>query len=153
MRPKIAIQTGTIATSRAAIPDGTVCSPQATMPIPPPRSRAPTIALSRHSRRLGAWNERPPRATDQVSRISPASTKRIAAMRNGGIVSTAIAIPRYVEPQTTYSTSMPSQIAPRSGAGWWRLGIGVWSKGTGYALACQAATATPESGRQTWQGR
>jgi hypothetical protein len=73
----------------AAIPDGIVCSPQATMPIPPPRSIAPTIVLSRHSRRVGGTNSPRDRAIDQVSRTSPASAKRIAAMRNGGIVSTA----------------------------------------------------------------
>ena len=32
---------------------------------------------------------------------SPASPNLDPAMRNGGIVSTAIRIPRYVEPQTT----------------------------------------------------
>ena len=31
----------------------------------------------------------------------PAIANRIAAMRNGGIVSIATAIPKYVEPQTT----------------------------------------------------
>ena len=45
--------TGIVAIMRAAMPDGMVCSPQATSPIPPPRSSAPTIAESRHSRRVG----------------------------------------------------------------------------------------------------
>ena len=34
-------------------------------------------------------------------RITPAIANRIAAMRNGGIVSMAIAMPKYVEPQMT----------------------------------------------------
>ena len=38
-RPKIATQTGIIAMRSAVIPDGIVCSPKATMPIPPPSSR------------------------------------------------------------------------------------------------------------------
>ena len=99
--PRIATQTGISPTRSAAIPDGTVCSPNATNPLPPPNSSAPTIALSRHSRRLGRTNERPSRAIDQANRIAPAKKKRAAAIRNGGIVSTAMAIPRYVEPHTT----------------------------------------------------
>ncbi len=54
MRPKIATQTGIIAMSSAVIPDGMVCSPNATMPMPPPSSRPPTMSESRHSRRVGA---------------------------------------------------------------------------------------------------
>ncbi len=48
IQPRIATQTGIIAMSKAVMPDGTVCSPKATMPIPPPISSAPTIPLSRH---------------------------------------------------------------------------------------------------------
>ena len=33
--------------------------------------------------------------------ITPAIANRIAAMRNGGRVSIAMAMPKYVEPQTT----------------------------------------------------
>ena len=55
--PRIATQTGIIAISSAVMPDGTVCSPKATMPIPPPSRSAPTIALSRHSRRVGMTND------------------------------------------------------------------------------------------------
>ena len=71
-----ATQIGIVAMSRAAIPDGTVCSAKATNPIPPPSSRAPTIALSRSSRRVGMTNARPSRAIDHVSRIRPASRNR-----------------------------------------------------------------------------
>ena len=65
---------------------------------------------SRHSRRVGGTKLPRSRASDQTSRTPPAMVKRIAAMRNGGIVSTATAMPRYVEPHTMYRTSMPSQI-------------------------------------------
>src|SRR5262249_41427109 len=98
-RPKIAAHAGINAMTRAVTPDGTVCSPQAARPIPPPMSAAPTIAESRHSRLDGGENDRPSRAIDHVRRIKPAIETRNAAMRNGGIVSTAIAIARYVEPQ------------------------------------------------------
>ena len=52
------------------------------------------------SRRLGGLNVRPSRAIDQANRIPPATAKRAAAMKNGGIVRTATEIPRYVEPHT-----------------------------------------------------
>jgi hypothetical protein len=68
--------------------------------MPPPISAAPTTAESRHSRLVGTTNERPSRAIDHASRIAPAIENLKAAMRKGGIVSTAIAIARYVEPQT-----------------------------------------------------
>ncbi len=92
--PKIATQTGIIAISRAVMPDGIVCSPKATIPIPPPSSSAPTIAESRHSRRVGQVSRPRERRTDQPSRIAPAIANRAAAMRNGGMVSTATAMPR-----------------------------------------------------------
>ena len=91
---KIATQTGSIAMRIAVIPDGIVCSAKATMPIPPPSSRPPTISESRHSRRVGHSKSRPPRIRDRPSRITPARTKRVAAMRNGGMVWTATAIAR-----------------------------------------------------------
>ena len=94
MPPRTATQIGIVAMSSAVMPDGTVCSAKATKPIPPPSSSAPTMALSRNSRRVGTTNDRPLRAIDQVIRIRPASRNRVAAMRNGGIESTATAIPR-----------------------------------------------------------
>ena len=90
----MATHIGIMAMRRAAIPDGMVCSPHATIPIPPPSRNAPTIALSRHSRRVGATAVQPLRAADQPSRTRPAVTNRIAAITKGGMVSTAIAIPR-----------------------------------------------------------
>jgi len=97
IRPKTATQTGIIAMSSAAMPEGMVCSPQATMPIPPPSRSAPTMAESRHSRRVGGWNVAAPdapRSTDQAMRTLPARPNRAAAIRKGGIVSTAIEMPR-----------------------------------------------------------
>lgn len=76
------------------MPEGIVCSPHATMPMPPPSSRPPTTMVSRHSRRVGRMRVPPPRAIDQVRRMAPAITNRMAAIRNGGMVSTATAIPR-----------------------------------------------------------
>ena len=92
--PRTATQTGIIAISRPAIPDGTVCSPHATAPIPPPMSSAPMIALSRHCRRVGRGMA-PRRTTATATSITiPAIAKRVAARTNGGIVETAIRIPR-----------------------------------------------------------
>ena len=78
----------------AAIPDGTVSSARPTKPLPIPRRSVPTIAESRHSRALGILNSRPRRTTSQANRTPPAMAKRMASMRNGGIVSIAIAMPR-----------------------------------------------------------
>jgi len=99
-RPSTAIQTGIIATSSAAMPDGIVCSPHATMPMPPPSSSAPTIVESRSSRRVGRLIVPRSRTATQVRRIRPAEPNRAAAIRNGGMVWTPTAMARYVEPQT-----------------------------------------------------
>ena len=64
-RPKMATQTGISAMNRAVMPDGMVCSPKATMPMPPPSSRPPTMKESRHSRRVGGTNRPRSRASDQ----------------------------------------------------------------------------------------
>jgi hypothetical protein len=127
-RPRTATQTGIIAISSAAIPEGTVCSPHATRPIPPPRRRAPTTNMSRHSRPDGHAKPRPSRRIDQAKRARPAVRNRVAAMVNGGIVSTAIRMPRYVDPQTTYRTSSPNQSSALDGRGWADVGIAGWSK-------------------------
>ena len=87
---------GTDATMSAAILDGTHCSAQTTPPLPPINSRAPTIAATRHSARVGHGT---PRACDQSASTTPATRKRMPAMRNGGIVSIAKRMARYVEPQ------------------------------------------------------
>jgi hypothetical protein len=92
--PNTATQSGIIAMSRAAIPDGTVSSPSATIPIPPPISRAPTMNVSRHSRRLGIAMLPRFRTNAKASSTRPASANRVAAMMNGGMDSTAIRMPR-----------------------------------------------------------
>ena len=100
IRPKTATHTGIIAIRTPAIPDGTVSSPQATAPMPPPISRAPTIEVSRISRIVGRvrWSLR--KMATAASMTMPAIRNRTDAMTNGGIVSTATRIPRYVDPHT-----------------------------------------------------
>ena len=90
----MATQTGSIAMRIAVMPDGIVCSAKATMPMPPPSRSAPTMSESRHSRRVGHSKSPPPRSLDQASRTTPAVTNRVAAIRNGGMVSTATAMAR-----------------------------------------------------------
>jgi hypothetical protein len=90
------IQKGRIATISAVIPDGTVCSAQTTAPFPPTSRRPPTIVA------LFQWDIvglTAPRARPKAYRIKPERRKRTAAMRNGGVVSTANRIARYVDPQ------------------------------------------------------
>ena len=82
------------------MPLGIVCSAQATRPMPPISSSAPTIRVSARARRLGRWIvRRLRRATTPASRI-PAGTNRMKPITNGGTVSTATLMPRYVEPHT-----------------------------------------------------
>src|ERR1041385_4003053 len=104
----------------AAIPDGTVFSPNTTNPLPTPSRSPPTIAESRTWRLVGQWRASGCRMRSHPTRRSPASANRIAAIRNGGIVLIAIAIPKYVDPQMTYTMPRLSQSArPRArfGAG------------------------------------
>ena len=100
-RLKIATHAGIRAISRAAIPDGTVCSPHATAPMPPPMRSAPTMKQSRSWVRVGRTSALRRTIATADSITMPAIRNRDAAIRNGGIDSTAIRIPRYVEPQTT----------------------------------------------------
>ena len=94
-RPKMATQTGSIAIRSAVIPDGIVCSPKATMPIPPPSRRPPTMSESRHSRRVGHVEVAARRAgATRRAGARPRVTNRVAAIRNGGMLSTATAIAR-----------------------------------------------------------
>jgi hypothetical protein len=92
---------GIMATRIAAIPEGTVCSPYATKPFAMPRSRPPTISESTTLRRLGRRRASGCRIRSQAINSVPAIANRIAAIRNGGSVSIATAMPKYVEPQTT----------------------------------------------------
>jgi len=47
------IQSETVATRRAAMPDGTVFSAQETVPLPTARSRQPTMKAVRHCAKVG----------------------------------------------------------------------------------------------------
>lgn len=80
----------------AARPDGTVCSAQATPPLPPKRRSPPITVADRQWTRIGGGT---PRSRAQAYRAEPAMAKRMPAMRKGGIVSIAIRIARYVDPQ------------------------------------------------------
>ena len=81
---------GTVATSSAASPDGTVFSPTPTTPLAT-SSRMPTMAQPSHSRRDG---QRRPSGADRQCRsasgnmIRPATRFLAAAISSGGIVST-----------------------------------------------------------------
>jgi len=63
---KTTIQMGTLATSRAATPEGTNCSPQLTPPLPPARRSTPTIVVAVHWLRPGRSPAVSPRRTDQA---------------------------------------------------------------------------------------
>ncbi len=91
----------------AATPDGMVCSAHATNPLPPSRSRLPMMNSEIHCLRVGMDCPAP---RCQMNRITPEIKKRIPAERNGGMLSTAKRIARYVEPQTMYSASKAIQI-------------------------------------------
>ena len=70
-------------------------------------------------------------------------------MKNGGIDSTATAIPRKVEPQTTYRTSSPAHTAPGCEAADERLRIGDCSKCGSYRASSVASRRRCCSGRRT----
>ncbi|HEX3428407.1 MAG TPA: hypothetical protein VHS36_06335 [Candidatus Limnocylindrales bacterium] len=87
------------------------------------------IALSRSSRTLG--RVRAPREAMNATAIitTPAIENRTAPMTNGGNVTTATRIARYVEPQTTYRIRIEVQTrAVEAFLGGAPLGIAGWSK-------------------------
>ncbi len=88
------IHRGTVATSSAAIPEGTVRSAHTTMPLPPRRSAPPTMAADRHWRRVGRSPSRSPRRIAHAYRMAPATRNRMEALRKGGMVRTATRIAR-----------------------------------------------------------
>ena len=61
-------------------------------------SSVPMIAVSFHSARVG---RSAPRQRAQAMRSAPAMRKRTPIITNGGMVSMAKRIARYVEPQST----------------------------------------------------
>ena len=85
---------GTVATSSAASPDGTVFSPTPTTPLAT-SSRVPTMAQPSHSARDGQSRSiRPARTAARRlcmasgNMIRPATSCRAAAISSGGMVST-----------------------------------------------------------------
>src|SRR6266403_2859936 len=104
---------GTIATINAANPESIYCSEIVTPPLPPRSKHAPIM----NDVRQFAQVDLPIRPSQPLRRsrlpcdqaiaymIMPANTNRAPAIRNGGIVSIENLIPRYVEPQITYSAA------------------------------------------------
>ena len=96
-KSKVAIHSGKVATMSAATPVSIRCCDTATRALPPTSRNVPTIAVAIQCWRVG----RVLRGRKIAKRIAPATRKRIEAIRNGGIDSIAISIPRYVAPQMT----------------------------------------------------
>lgn len=110
-------QSGIAATSKAANPDGTVCSATVTMPTPQNRNSRPCkapLAICFGGTRSA---RQPRRKATAVARMHPAMMNRTPVGRNGGwsATSTTTRIPRYVEPQTTYT--MPRAVRSDQRAG------------------------------------
>ncbi|GIH28962.1 hypothetical protein Aph01nite_72720 [Acrocarpospora phusangensis] len=94
-------QSGVEATSRAASPVEMCCSATATMPLPPVSRSRPTRAAPANSRQVMRKGLVPCRTRRNVPRSSAAVMKRRPLLSIGGMVSMAMAMPRYVEPHTT----------------------------------------------------
>ena len=90
-----AIQSGTVVIRTAVSPDGTCCSAHTTPPFPPKSSSPPIIVAAFQLCLVGVGA--PLRRVQRYS-AEPAMRKRIPAMRNGGMVSMAMRMARYVEP-------------------------------------------------------
>ena len=80
----------------ATTPDGTNCSDQTMPPLPPVRSSGPMMKADRHWVPVG---RAAPRTRRKAYMREPAMTKRKPPTRNGGTVSMANRMARYVEPQ------------------------------------------------------
>src|SRR6059058_6460060 len=93
---------GTIATTSAAKPESIYFSEIVTPPLPPSSKHAPIISEVRQFLQFDS-----PMPCDQATAymIMPANTNRAPAIRNGGMVSMENRMPRYVEPQITYSAA------------------------------------------------
>src|SRR5437868_6021960 len=81
-------------TSGATTPDGTMSSDHTTAPLPTPSIRTPVMPASRQSRAVAAGA---PRQRASAYRIAPATRNRTPPSMNGGIVSIAYLMNRYVE--------------------------------------------------------
>src|SRR5262245_8552567 len=86
------------------------CSAQTTPPLPPRSSVPPTIAAARHC--AGPMGSRllPPGQGETPTRTLRATRRRVAAIRNGGRVSIATRMARYVDPQTRYTVPSAAQV-------------------------------------------
>src|SRR3990172_5177508 len=93
---------GSAPTTSAVSPDATRCSAHTTPPLPTSSSSVPMTAALCHCARVGAGA---PRERAHRNSTPPATRNRTAAMLKGGMVSMAIAMARYVEPQMTYSAA------------------------------------------------
>ena len=92
------IQIGVVDTMRATIPVGTVSSAHMTAPLPTPSISTPVIAADLQSYRSGALA---PRQRANAYSSSPAKVNRAAPIMNGGTLSIAYLMNRYVDPQMT----------------------------------------------------
>src|SRR6266567_1636582 len=95
-------QSGVMATMSAARPDDTASSAYESVRLPPISSNRPTTAASAICR--GEYRTLRPVAAHTASMITPAIENRTAHIRAGGMVCTAMSIPRYVEPQNRYTS-------------------------------------------------
>ncbi len=90
---------GMVARQSAETPDGTNCSSRASTAWQPTNRNSPTAPEPSHSAGRG-HAESGSRRRDRPSRMPPPTRQRAAIIGNGGIVSTAQAMARKVEPQT-----------------------------------------------------
>ncbi|MNT12905.1 hypothetical protein D3C72_1478530 [compost metagenome] len=85
-RLKNRVNSGTVATITAAIPEGTCwCSATVTRPLPTASNKIPIVPAASHCLRVGnAW----PRNAKKLNSTMPATKKRIPAIISGGQLST-----------------------------------------------------------------
>src|ERR1700756_4825922 len=83
-------------------PDDTISSAYDSVRFPPISSSNPTIADNAICR--GEYRIRCPAAVHTASITSPDTENRNPHINAGGMVCTAISIPRYVEPQNRYTS-------------------------------------------------
>ncbi|MNN64377.1 hypothetical protein D3C81_1798160 [compost metagenome] len=90
--PHSKVNSGTVATAKAATPEATpVCSATLTAPLPHASSKIPMIPAAFHCAQVGAGA---PRQRRKAYIKVPAMTKRIPASNNGGQYSTPMRITR-----------------------------------------------------------
>ncbi|GAA0969130.1 hypothetical protein GCM10009555_015650 [Acrocarpospora macrocephala] len=92
---------GVEATRSAARPVEMYCSATATMPLPPVSRSTPTSAAPPIWCQVMRKGCLPCRTSRNVPRMSAAVTNRSPELSIGGMVSMAMAMPRYVDPHTT----------------------------------------------------